>query len=116
MVVVGLVGLLALHVFMLAGHGRQHDPSAGMPKMGTLAASATLPSRSVPMAGGAAAGIDMAVGCLAVLAGLLLLRPRSNGQAAATWPDHLAAIRDPARRQRAGPRTRSLDELCISLT
>jgi hypothetical protein len=117
MVVVGLAGLLALHVFMLAGHGRQHDPPAGMPAMQAAAASARLPWRSVPMVGGVAgAGVDMAVACLAVLAGLGWLRPRATGQTAAVWPDRRAATHHPARQQPGGRRPPSLEELCISLT
>jgi hypothetical protein len=30
LVIVGLSGLVALHIFMLAGHGHGHDPFAGL--------------------------------------------------------------------------------------
>jgi hypothetical protein len=115
MLVLGFAGLLALHVYMLAGHGRSHDAAMDAPVMGAPPGAAVVPSVAPAMPGGHhAAGIDMTVACLAVLAGLLLLAGRR--QPAAARPPRPAASPPPARPQRAGPQTRSLAELCISLT
>jgi len=62
------------------------------------------------------AGIDMTIACLAVLAGLLLLLPGRKGQAATVGLKRPATIGHPPSPARAGPRTRSLAELYISLT
>jgi len=51
LVIVGLTGLVALHVFMLAGHGHGHDPFAGMRGGAEHDAAATSPSLSDPMTG-----------------------------------------------------------------
>lgn len=118
LVIVGLAGLCALHVFMLAGHGRGHDPTAGMASVAQHADAMTTPALAAPMAGdeGGPNGMDMTVACLAVVAGLLLLRPRQSQQQANRGPDQRTATRFPARAQPAGLRTQSLEELCISLT
>jgi hypothetical protein len=58
----------------------------------------------------------MTVACLAVLAGLLLLLPARSRRLAAARPARRTTIDAPARSDRAGPRTRSPTELCISLT
>jgi len=117
MTIVALAGMIALHVFMLAGHGRGHD--VGMGDAHTVAAHAgspTSPSVSAPMpADQDAAAMGMTVACLAVLAGLLLL-PARSGLLATVAPGRLTAIGHSAHPERAGPRTRSLTELCISLT
>jgi hypothetical protein len=115
LVIVGLAGLCALHVFMLAGHGRGHDPSAGMAEH---AGAMTAPALAAPMAGdeGGPTGMDMTVACLAVVAGLLLLWPRQPQQPATRGPDRRTETRHPAPGQAASLRTRSLEELCISLT
>jgi hypothetical protein len=116
MLILGLSGLCALHVFMLAGHGSGHSPAVGLQGSAEHAASSPSP-RSTPMPNDERrAAIDMAVACLAVLAGLVLLTPRRTAEAATASAGGLAASRDPARLERAGPRTRSLAELCISLT
>jgi hypothetical protein len=84
----GLAGLVGLHVFMLAGHGRSHGvpmaPQMGQSPMGAHAGpSATPPPLPVPPlplpAGHHGAGMAMTVACLAVLAGLLLLLPGRQG-------------------------------------
>jgi hypothetical protein len=113
--ILGVAGLVALHVFMLAGHGRSHDALMGMQVMARHASPS--PSLSTPMPGDADdAGVDMTVACLAVLAGLLLLRPARKGQPATVEADRPAAIGWLTRREPAGARTRSLAELCVSLT
>jgi hypothetical protein len=113
--ILGFAGLVALHVFMLAGHGRSHDLPMGVQVMTAHASSS--PSLATPMPGTTGGlGINMTVACLAVLAGLLLLLPARKGQPATVGADRPTAIRPPARPERAGPRTRSLAELCISLT
>jgi hypothetical protein len=118
LVIVGLAGLCALHVFMLAGHGRGHDPWAGMGSVAQHAGAMTAAALSAPMASdeGGPAGMDMTVACLAVMAGLLLLWPRPSRRPATHGPDRPTATRYAARAQPAGLRTRSLEELCISLT
>jgi hypothetical protein len=119
--IVGLAGLVALHVFMLAGHGRGHDALMGVPVAaghgGFSTSMSASPSLSTPMPPDQdGAGIDMTVACLAMLAGLFLLLPGRRGQAATGAPERPTAIRHPACPERAGTRTRSLAELCISLT
>jgi hypothetical protein len=115
MLVLGFAGLLALHVYMLAGHGRSHDAAMGAPGMGEHASAPAVLELAPAMPGGHdAAGFDMTVACLAVLAGLLLLA--GLRQPAAARPPRPAASPPPAHPQRAGPQTRSLAELCISLT
>jgi hypothetical protein len=117
LVIVGLAGLLALHVFMLAGHGHGHDPFAGMRGEVEHDAVSRSPSLSDPMAGDqASTGVDMTVTCLAVVAGLLLLRPRQRHQSATNGPARLLGTGSPAHCEQVGRRTRSLEELCISLT
>jgi hypothetical protein len=118
LVIVGLAGLCALHVFMLAGHGSGHGPSTGMVSVAQPAVDLTNPALAAPMAGdeGGRSGMDMTVACLAVVAGLLLLWPRPSQQPAIGGPDRHSATRFPARAPPAGLRTRSLEELCISLT
>jgi len=117
LVTVGLAGLVALHIFMLAGHGSGHEATAGMPDSVRHAVSAT--SSCCPATTTAAegrTGIDMTVACLAVVAGLLLLRPRSTYQTAATGPQGRRTSLYPSRGDPARLRARSLEELCISLT
>jgi hypothetical protein len=119
LVIVGLAGLVALHVFMLAGHGHGHDPFAGMRGVAEQATSSTAPSLSAPMAGdGGGTGMDleMTVACLAVVAGLLLLQPRQRHQAAISQPDERPVTWYPTHGDPGRLRTRSLAELCISLT
>ncbi len=123
LLILWFAGLCALHVFMLAGHGRSHDTAMGALGMGEHPTAPAVPSLAPAMPGDQdaapgdqdAAGINMTVACLAVLAGLLLLPGRRTPPAAAA-PHRRNAIRAPARPERAGPRTRSLAELCISLT
>jgi hypothetical protein len=118
LVIVGLAGLCALHVFMLAGHGSAHDPSTGMVGVAQPVRDLTPPVLSAPMAGddGGPTGMDMTVACLAVVAGLLLLWPRQPQRPTTRGPDRHTATRYRTRAQPAGLRTRSLEELCISLT
>jgi hypothetical protein len=117
LVIVGLAGLVALHIFMLAGHGRGHEATTGIP--GSLRHADATTASCCPARTATAedrAGIDMTVACLAVLAGLLLLRPRSRYQTAATGPERRCTMLDPSRSDPARLRGRSLEELCISLT
>jgi hypothetical protein len=117
MLVLGLAGLIALHVFMLAGHGRVPHGSMRMPAAAEHASLPTSPSLSVPMpAEQDAAGIDMTVACLAVLAGLLLLLPARSGQLVIGGPERPTAVGLPACPEGTGPRTRSPTELCVSRT
>jgi hypothetical protein len=116
MLLLGLAGLVAVHVFMLAGHGSGNSSMAGIGGDGGHAASVPS-SRSAPGPDDEhRTAVDLTVACLAVLAGLILLGPRRAAQAAIARPDRPAAIGDPAPVGRAGPRTRSLTELCVSLT
>jgi hypothetical protein len=117
LVVGGLASLLAMHIFMLAGHGRGHDMVAGMP--GTVQRAASAMASCCPATTTAAerrAGVDMTVACLAVVAGLLLLRPRSRYQTGANGPERRRTTLYPLRADPARLRARSLEELCISLT
>ena len=118
LVIVGLAGLCALHVFMLAGHGSGHAPPIGkastVQHLGAMAA----PALAAPMTGNehGSTGMDMTVACLAVVAGLLLLWPRQSQRRAIREPDWRAVPPFPARAGPLGGRARSLEELCISLT
>jgi hypothetical protein len=115
LVIVGLAGLVALHIFMLAGHGREHAPWAGTPVVDDHADAASC--CPTPMATNERrTGADMTVACLAVVAGLLLLRPRQRHQLATSRPDERTTTRYPARGHPGRLRPRSLEELCISLT
>jgi uncharacterized membrane protein YccC len=115
MLLLGLAGLVAIHVFMLAGHGSGNSLAAGVSSSAEHAASPSSPSRPLPDDQGHR-GLDLTVACLAVLAGLILLGPRRAAQAATAPQDRTAASYERAPRGRAGPRRRSLAELCISLT
>jgi hypothetical protein len=116
MLLLGLAGLVAVHVFMLAGHGSGNSLAAGI--RGSAEHAASWPSsRSAPLPDDQRhTAIDMTVACLAVLAGLVLLGLRRAAQAATARSDRTAASWDPAPLGRAAPRRRSLAELCISLT
>jgi hypothetical protein len=117
MLVLGLAGLVGLHVFMLAGHGRNHDVPMAAQAVADQAGSLTSPSMSGPMpAEQEAAGVSMTVACLAVLAGLLLLLPARRSQLAAVEPEQPTLVGSPPCSPRGGPRTRSPTELCVSLT
>jgi hypothetical protein len=116
MLLLGLAGLVAVHVFMLAGHGSGNSLAAGVRGSAEHAvASPSSPPAPLPDHEGHG-GFDLTVACLAVLAGLILLGPRRAPQAATAPHDRPATSRDWAPRGPAGPRTRSLAELCISLT
>jgi hypothetical protein len=116
MLLLGLAGLVAIHVFMLAGHGSGNSLAAGVRGFAKHATSSpSSPSAPLPDDQGHG-GFDLTVACLAVLAGLILLGPRRPAQAATAPQDRPATSRGYAPRERAGPRTRSLAELCISLT
>jgi hypothetical protein len=119
LVIVGLSGLVALHIFMLAGHGHGHDPFAGMRGVTTHAADGMSPSLATATdgdKGGAGMHLEMTVACLAVVAGLLLLQPKQRRQSAPSQADELRPTWYPARADPGRPRRRSLEELCISLT
>ena len=117
LVIVGLSGLVAMHIFMLAGHGHGHDPFAGM--QGVTAHASTATSLAPPTdedEGGTGMHVEMTVACLAVVAGLLLLQPTQRRQTAPSPLDRGSPSWDPARADPGRPRMRSLEELCISLT
>ena len=119
LVIVGLSGLVALHIFMLAGHGHGFDPFAGMQGVTTHAATATSPSLATAAGGdehGPGMHLEMTVACLAVVAGLLLLQPTQRRQTAPSPPDERRSTWYPTRAVLGRPQTRSLEELCISLT
>jgi hypothetical protein len=116
MLLLGLAGLVAVHVFMLAGHGSGNDLAAGVRDSAEHAASSpSSPSGPLPDDEGHG-GFDLTVACLAVLVGFVLLGPWRAAQAATALQDRPAVSRDGAAPGPAGPRTRSLAELCISLT
>jgi hypothetical protein len=119
LVIVGLSGLVALHIFMLAGHGHGHDPFAGMRGAPTHASAGMSPSLTAATdgdEGGAGMHLEMTVACLAVVAGLLLLQPTQRRQSAPSRADERRPTWYPARADPGRPRRRSLEELCISLT
>jgi hypothetical protein len=119
LVIVGLSGLVALHIFMLAGHGHGHDPFAGLRSAAAHASTATSPSLATATDGdedGAGMHLEMTVACLAVVAGLLLLQPTQRRQTAPSPVDERSPSWYPARADPSRPRMRSLEELCISLT
>jgi hypothetical protein len=119
LVIVGLSGLVAMHIFMLAGHGHGFDPFAGMQGVTTHAATATSPSLTTATDGdedGAGMHLEMTVACLAVVAGLLLLQPTRRRQTAPSPTGERSSSWYPARADPGRPQTRSLEELCISLT
>jgi hypothetical protein len=116
MLLLGLAGLVAVHVFMLAGHGSGNSLAAGVRGSAEHAASSpSSPPAPLPDDEGHG-GFDLTVACLAVLVGFVLLGPWRAAQAATARHDRPAVSRDRAHRGPAGPRTRSLAELCISLT
>jgi hypothetical protein len=121
LVIVGLSGLVALHIFMLAGHGHGHDPLAGMGGVTAHAATATSLVAAPDAApdqdeGGTGMHLEMTVACLAVVAGLLLLQPKQHRQTAPSPVDERTRTWYPTRADLGPPRMRSLEELCISLT
>jgi hypothetical protein len=119
LVIVGLSGLVAMHIFMLAGHGHGHDPFAGLRGAAAHASTATSPSLMTATDGdedGAGMHLEMTVACLAVVAGLLFLQPTQRRQTAPNPVDERGPSWYPARADPGRPRMRSLEELCISLT
>jgi hypothetical protein len=119
LVIVGLSGLVALHIFMLAGHGHGHDPFAGMRGVTAHASTATSPSLTTATDGdedGAGMHLEMTVACLAVVAGLLLLQPKQRRRTGPSPVDQRSPTWHPIQADSGRPRTRSLEELCISLT
>lgn len=119
LVILGLSGLVAMHIFMLAGHGHGHDPFAGMRGVAAHASTAAPPSFTTATDGdedGAGMHLEMTVACLAVVAGLLLLQPTQRRQTAPSPVDDHGPTRAPARVDPGRARMRSLEELCISLT
>src|ERR671912_896417 len=116
LVTLGLSGLVATHIFMLAGHGHGHDPFAGMRGVAAHASTATPPSFTTTTDGdedGAGMHLEMTVACLAVVAGLLLLQPTQRRQTAPSPVDERGPTRAPARVDPGRARMRSLEELCI---
>ena len=100
LVIVGLSGLVALHIFMLAGHGQRHDPFAGLRGAAAHASTATPPSFTTATdgdEGDAGMHLEMTVACLAVVAGLLLLQPTQPRQTAPSPVDERGRSWYPAR-------------------
>jgi hypothetical protein len=119
LVIVGLSGLVAMHIFMLAGHGHGPDPFAGMRGVAVHPSTALPPSLAAATDGdehGAGMRLEMTVTCLAVVAGLLLLQPKQRHQTAPSPIARRGSARYPTRADPGRPRMRSLEELCISLT
>ena len=119
LVILGLSGLVALHIFMLAGHGHGHDPLAGMGGVSAHAPTATSSSLMTAPGGdehSAGMHLEMTVTCLAMVAGLLLLQPKQRRQTAPSPVNERTRTRYPTRAYLGRPRMRSLEELCISLT
>ncbi len=119
LVIIGLSGLVAMHIFMLAGHGHGHDPFAGMRGLAAHASTATSPSLTTATdrnEGGAGMHLEMTVACLAGVTGLLLLQPTQRRQTTPSPSDGGSPSWCPARADPGPPRMRSLEELCISLT
>ena len=117
LVIVGLSGLVAMHIFMLAGHGHGHDPFAGMQGVTAHASTATSPAAPTDEdEGGTGMHVEMTVACLAVVAGLLFLQPNQRRQTAPSPGDERRATWYPAQAGPGRARIRSLEELCISLT
>jgi hypothetical protein len=119
LVILGLSGLVALHIFMLAGHGHGPDPFAGMRMVTTHAPDGTSPSLAAATdedQSGTGMQMEMTITCLAVVAGLLLLQPQQRRQAIPSRSGERGPTWYPARSPPGRLRTRSLEELCISLT
>ena len=119
LVILGLSGLVAMHIFMLAGHGHGHDPLAGMQAVTDHVSTATAPSPTTATDGdehGTGMHVEMTIACLAVAAGLLLVQPTRRHRTTPGGTDERRPIWYPARADPGRPRTRSLEELCISLT
>jgi hypothetical protein len=119
LVIVGLSGLVAMHIFMLAGHGHGYDPLADMRGVTAHPSTATsAPSFTTTDGEQGDTGMhpDMTVACLAVVAGLLLLQPKQRRRTGPSPVDHRSPTWHPTRADPGRPRTRSLEELCISLT
>ena len=119
LVILGLSGLVALHIFMLAGHGHGPDPFAGM-RVVTVHApdgvSASLAAATDEDESGTGMQMEMTITCLAVVAGLLLLQPQQRRQTIPSHRDERGPAWYPARSTPGRVRTRSLEDLCISLT
>ncbi|HET7519635.1 MAG TPA: hypothetical protein VFN05_18470 [Actinomycetes bacterium] len=110
--IVGLSGLVAMHIFMLAGHGHGNDPFAGMRGVAAHSSTATPPSVTTATDGdededGAGMHLEMTVACLAVVAGLLLLQPKQRRQTAPSLVDERGPTRYPARADLACDHLRS---------
>jgi hypothetical protein len=118
LVIVGLSALIAMHIFMLAGHGHGYNPFVGMRGVTAQASMATPESLTTATGDGDGAGmfLEMTVACLAVIAGLLFLQPKQHRHIAPSPVDEPRPTRYPARDDPGRTRTRSLEELCISLT
>src|ERR671915_551358 len=100
LVILRLSGLVAMHIFMLAGHGHGHDPFAGMRGVAAHASTSTSPSLTAATDGDEDAArmhLEMTVACLAVVAGLLLLQPKQRRQTAPSPLDERSPSWYPAR-------------------
>ena len=80
LVIVGLSALVAMHIFMLAGHGHGYNPFVGMRGVTAQASMATPESLTTATGDGDGDGmfLEMTVACLAVMAGLLFLQPKQR--------------------------------------
>jgi hypothetical protein len=119
LVILGLSGLVALHIFMLAGHGHGPDPFAGMRVVNIHAADAMSPSLAAATdedESGTGMHVEMTITCLAVVAGLLLLQPQQRRQTIPSRTNERDPTWYPARSTPGRLQTPSLEELCISLT
>ena len=117
LVIVGLSGLVAMHIFMLAGHAHGHDPFAGMQGVTAHASTATSPVAAPDQDDGdTGMQLEMTVACLAVAAGLLLLQPKQRRQTAPSPVGERIRTWYPTGADPGRPPMRSLEELSISLT
>ncbi len=118
LVVVGAAVLLALHLFMLAGHGQAGhgslEPPPGLATHDTLA-TLVMDQQAPPSLNHDAAllvGVDMAATCFAVLAALLLVGAGARrSRRTRGWLGLTASGRPAGHGSR--PRARSPVELCV---
>ncbi len=116
LVVVGAAVLLALHLFMLTGHGHTGYGPMAPPGAATHDAVAMdqQPHLTLDLDAALPVGVDMAATCFAVLAALLLLG--AGCRRAIRTPGLAAAAACGAADHRTRPQARSPVELCVSRT
>jgi hypothetical protein len=114
LVVVGAAVLLALHLFMLAGHGQAGHGPMGSPGPAAHATDQQA-SPSLDHDASLPVGVQMVATCFAVLAALLLLGAGARrGWRVRGWLGLAASSRPAGHRARL--RARSPVELCVSRT